>query len=63
LRVVSVLLHPYLPVSTAKLLSALGAEELDLEAARFGAGAGEPRQVAALEPLFPKSSESSSHRS
>ncbi|HEY2766743.1 MAG TPA: methionine--tRNA ligase [Solirubrobacteraceae bacterium] len=54
LRVVSVLLHPYLPVSTVKLLGALGAEDLDLEAARFGAGAGESRRVGTLEPLFPK---------
>jgi methionyl-tRNA synthetase len=55
LRVVSVLLHPYLPVSTVKLLGALGAEDLGIEAARFGACAGEPRGVGTLEPLFPKS--------
>ena len=53
LRVVSVLLCPYLPVSTTKLLDALGAEERGLAAARFGAGG--VRRVGALEPLFPKS--------
>jgi methionyl-tRNA synthetase len=52
LRVVSVLLHPYLPESTAKLLDALGAPGLSLAGAAFGAGAIE--RVQALEPLFPK---------
>ncbi len=54
LRVVSVLLHPYLPVSSTTLLDALGAPDTDLETARFGAGAG-ARRVGTLEPLFPKS--------
>ncbi len=54
LRVVSVLLHPYLPASTERLLDALGAPERTLSAARFGAGAGARRRVSALEPLFPK---------
>jgi methionyl-tRNA synthetase len=52
LRVVSVLLHPYLPASSEKLLAALGAPRLDLAGASLGAGAiGEIRP---LEPLFPK---------
>jgi methionyl-tRNA synthetase len=52
LRVVSVLLHPYLPASTTKLLDTLGAPDLSLAGAAFGAGA--IAQVKALEPLFPK---------
>jgi methionyl-tRNA synthetase len=52
LRVVSVLLHPYLPDSTTKLLGALGAPDLSLAGAAFGAGA--IARVEALEPLFPK---------
>jgi methionyl-tRNA synthetase len=65
LRVVSVLLHPYLPGSTGRLLAALGAPDISLAAAAFGAphGGGHPgghrqagsvRQVQAIEPLFPK---------
>jgi len=52
-RVVSVLLHPYMPASTARLLDAVGAPEIDYARASFadrGSGAG----VKALEPLFPK---------
>jgi methionyl-tRNA synthetase len=52
LRVVSVLLHPYLPDATEKLLAALGAPELSFAAAGFGEG--KIRQVQKLEPLFPK---------
>jgi methionyl-tRNA synthetase len=52
LRVVSVLLAPYLPDATARLLAALGAPDLSLLGARFGAG--EIRNVQKLEPLFPK---------
>jgi methionyl-tRNA synthetase len=52
LRVVSVLLHPYLPASTAKLLHALGAPDVALAGARLGAGA--VGRVAQIEPLFPK---------
>jgi methionyl-tRNA synthetase len=52
LRVVSVLLHPYLPDSTRRLLAALGTSDLSLAGARFGAGA--IGRVQALEPLFPK---------
>ncbi|HSZ69567.1 MAG TPA: class I tRNA ligase family protein [Solirubrobacteraceae bacterium] len=60
LRVVSVLLVPYLPVSAERVLEVLGAEDRDLAVARFGAGggaggaAGRPRRVEAIEPLFPK---------
>jgi methionyl-tRNA synthetase len=52
LRVVSVLLHPYLPTSTTKLLDALDAPDASLSGAAFGGGA--IGQVRALEPLFPK---------
>jgi methionyl-tRNA synthetase len=53
LRVVSVLLHPYLPATVARLLEALGCPDVSYAAARFGEhGAG--ASVRALEPLFPK---------
>ncbi len=52
LRVVSVLLWPYLPASAEKLLDALGAPDLALAGARLGAGA--VGRVKQLEPLFPK---------
>jgi methionyl-tRNA synthetase len=52
LRVVSVLLHPYLPDSTERLLAALGAPDISLAGAVFGAGSVQKAQ--ALEPLFPK---------
>ena len=64
LRVVSVLLHPYLPDSTAKLLGALGVPDLSLAGAGLGARPpGQPRpgaigRVQALEPLFPKTASS-----
>jgi methionyl-tRNA synthetase len=51
-RVLAVLLHPYLPESTVKLLDALGAPDTSLDAARFGARRG--GRVTKLEPLFPK---------
>jgi methionyl-tRNA synthetase len=54
LRVVGVLLHPYLPESTTKLLAALGAPDTSLEAAEFGRGGGGDGPVSKLEPLFPK---------
>jgi methionyl-tRNA synthetase len=53
LRCVGVLLHPYLPGTSAKLLGALGAPELALAGAEFGSGAA-GATVGALEPLFPK---------
>ncbi|HEY2283708.1 MAG TPA: methionine--tRNA ligase [Solirubrobacteraceae bacterium] len=52
LRVVSVLLHPYLPASTTTLLEALGAPDVALAGARLGAGT--VGRVTRIEPLFPK---------
>jgi methionyl-tRNA synthetase len=53
LRVVSVLLHPYMPATVARLLGALGCPDDSYEAARFDErGAG--TSVRQLEPLFPK---------
>jgi len=51
--VVTVLLHPYMPETAAKLLSALGEDGLALESASFGARAG-GRTVGELPQLFPK---------
>jgi methionyl-tRNA synthetase len=53
LRVVSVLLHPFLPATSERLLAGLGRPELSLDEARLGAGPGgatigEPGQ------LFPR---------
>ena len=42
LRVVTVLLHPYMPKKTRVVLEALGDERLELAAAAFGAGATGP---------------------
>jgi methionyl-tRNA synthetase len=53
LRVVTVLLYPYMPASTERLLGALRAPALELGGARF-AGRGSGASVGALEPLFPK---------
>jgi methionyl-tRNA synthetase len=55
LRVVSVLLWPYLPVSSEALLGALGAPDVALAGARLGARAVTRAQT--LAPLFPKSAE------
>jgi methionyl-tRNA synthetase len=52
-RVVSVLLHPYMPASTGKLLAALGQPSTDYLDARF-ASVTTPGTVSSLEPLFPK---------
>jgi methionyl-tRNA synthetase len=52
-RVVTVLLHPYMPASTERLLDALGAPETAYERALF-AERGSGASVKALEPLFPK---------
>ncbi|MEA2197551.1 MAG: methionyl-tRNA synthetase [Solirubrobacteraceae bacterium] len=54
LRVVSVLLHAYMPATVEKLLGALGAPDLALESAAFAAH-GPGGQVTPIEPLFPKS--------
>jgi len=53
LRVVTVLLTPYIPDSAAKLLAALGATDTSLDCARYGAHAG-GQTVEKLAPLFPK---------
>jgi methionyl-tRNA synthetase len=53
LRVVSVLLHPYMPASTTRLLAALGAPDCRLQDAAYQPRGG-GRRVNALEPLFPK---------
>jgi methionyl-tRNA synthetase len=53
LRVICVLLAPYMPESTGKLLDALGAPELSLPGAAFAARVG-GRSVAELPQLFPK---------
>jgi methionyl-tRNA synthetase len=53
LRVVSVLLHPYMPDTTTRLLEALGQDDTALAGARLGAVGG-GATVAKLAPLFPK---------
>jgi len=52
LRSVTVLLWPYLPASAERLLQALGAPELSLQGAPFGAGSIE--RVSPIDSLFPK---------
>ena len=52
LRVVTVLLWPYLPSSAERLLAALGASDLSFAGAELGAGRIE--SVEALSSLFPK---------
>jgi methionyl-tRNA synthetase len=54
LRVVTVLLHPYLPATTARLLEALGAPDVSLASGRLGVNAAVGQRVAAIEPLFPR---------
>jgi methionyl-tRNA synthetase len=58
LRVVTVLLHPYLPATTARLLEALGVPDVSLATAHLGANPGDGTstawRVAAIEPLFPR---------
>jgi methionyl-tRNA synthetase len=53
LRVVSVLVHPFIPDSAERLLGALGREDLSLELAGFGAVPGGAR-VGELAQLFPR---------
>jgi methionyl-tRNA synthetase len=53
LRVVSVLLHPFMPTSAERLLRALGREDLSLDGARFGAVEG-GAQIGELGQLFPR---------
>ena len=53
LRVVSVLLHPFMPDSAERLLAALGRDHLDIEGARLGAGGG-GASLGELGQLFPR---------
>jgi methionyl-tRNA synthetase len=54
-RMISVLLHPYMPQSTVRLLEALGEPEPELAYAATSFAAASPGvRVQALEPLFPK---------
>jgi methionyl-tRNA synthetase len=53
LRVVSVLLHPYMPRTTQRLLEALDAPDVAFGRAVF-AERGSGSEVSELEPLFPK---------
>ena len=53
LRVVTVVLHPFVPESAERLLEALGQDDLSLDRARFGAVEGGAR-IGELAPLFPK---------
>ncbi len=55
LRALSVLLHPYMPGSTDRLLNALAAPSVDYGGAEF-AEQGNGATVVPLEPLFPKPS-------
>ncbi len=52
-RALSVLLHPYMPASTVRLLDALGAPTTAYEAATFALRTS-PATVTRLPPLFPK---------
>jgi methionyl-tRNA synthetase len=52
LRVLGVLLWPYMPASTERLLAALGVSDTSLTAAELGSG--EVTRVEALDALFPK---------
>jgi methionyl-tRNA synthetase len=55
LRVLAVLLHPYMPAATDRLLAALGCEDRSLACARWDRtdALGEP--IGQLDSLFPKS--------
>ncbi|HTU79696.1 MAG TPA: methionine--tRNA ligase [Solirubrobacteraceae bacterium] len=56
-RVLAVLLHPYLPASTGRLLDALGVADRSLAAAAWDQPTHAPgARVGELAPLFPKSS-------
>jgi methionyl-tRNA synthetase len=52
LRVVTVLLWPYIPASSERLLAALGADDLALADAELGAGS--LGRVSRIDSLFPK---------
>jgi methionyl-tRNA synthetase len=53
LRVVSLLLHPFMPTSAQRLLEALGRPDLSLDGARLGAVPG-GAELGELGQLFPK---------
>jgi methionyl-tRNA synthetase len=53
LRVVSVLLHPFMPTSAGRLLGALGRDDLSLDSAHYGAVEG-GAQIGELGQLFPR---------
>ena len=53
LRVLAVLVHPFMPGSAERLLAALGREDLSLDGARLGA-AGGGASVGELGQLFPR---------
>jgi methionyl-tRNA synthetase len=55
LRVLGVLLYPYVPSSAEKLLGALGCESRSLECARWDSAQALGQPIRTLEPLFPKS--------
>jgi methionyl-tRNA synthetase len=52
-RVLTVLMHPYMPSSTSRLLEALGSPAIEFERGQFAERAS-AATVSALEPLFPK---------
>jgi methionyl-tRNA synthetase len=54
LRVVAVLLHPYLPDTTDTLLGVLGVSDRSLACARWDSTEALGGRVGELEPLFPK---------
>jgi methionyl-tRNA synthetase len=58
LRRVSVMLHPYLPSATSKLLAALGSEDVSIAVSIAAASGDRPacagNAIDTLEPLFPK---------
>jgi methionyl-tRNA synthetase len=56
LRVVAVLLHPYMPESTDKLLGALGSDDRSLAGASWDSTQSLGAPIGQLESLFPKSS-------
>ncbi len=53
-RVVTVLLTPYLPQTSQTLLAALGRPGVEIERAAFGGPGDLPERVQKLAPLFPK---------
>ena len=53
IRVVSILLLPFVPRSAERLLAALGTDDRTLDSARFGADAG-GGEIGELAPLFPR---------